>query len=150
MSAVSLQEAKAWLRIDTGYTSDDVQIQALIDGAEAWVEKYTDHVLTARTVTFEQGCHEVYSYPLTINTNASTQPYKVDKRSLKSIISVGNSGSVSVTVGYATASAVPAILKTAVLKLVTYSYENRDIYGSELPFDVQILLNQFRRSVAFA
>lgn len=151
MSAITLTEAKAYLRgFDSSYTAEDTLIQSLIDSAEAWVEKYTDHVLSQRTEILEQGCHEVYSYPLIVDKDASTGSYSVDKRSLKSIISVSRGANVSVKIGYATPSAIPGAIKTAVLKMVVYLYENRDVYTSELPFDLQILINQYRRSIAFA
>lgn len=142
--AVTLQQAKSYLRVD--FNTDDALIETLISTAEEWVSKYTNHILNPRTDTLDVGCHEIYDYPLSYTAGDN---FKVEKRSLKSIFEV-KSGSVSLTVGYTSYADIPKTLITAVLKLVTYLYENRDIYTSDLPFDVQMLINQYRRSIAFA
>lgn len=144
--AITLQEAKDWLRVDDN--ADDTLITGLISAAESWVQTYTNHVLNPFTMTVGDGCHEVYDFPL--NVTAHSGSYEVEKRSLKSIFSVSKGSTVTISVGYATPALIPKDLITAAKKLITYMYENRDTYSAELPTDVQVLINQYRRNIAWS
>lgn len=145
--AVSLATAKAWLRVE-GNTEDAV-IQLSLDAAISWVEQYTDHILVKRDIVLSDGCHKVYAFPRVIKS--SVGKYKVDGSlsSLSSTFYVPTDSSVTLTIGYNSDLEVPATLKTAVLKLTTYLYENRDAYPAEMPIDIQILINQFRRNIGW-
>lgn len=146
MSLITLSEAKAWLNVDETFTADDTLIQGCIDAAEQWVSKYTNHVFGASDVVISKYT-EIYDYPVVVKS--ATGDYNLETCSLKTVVCPDRGAEVTVTVGYAALGLVPAPLVAGAKKFITYLYENRDIYPTELPFDVQILVNQYRRSYAF-
>ncbi|MEI2271824.1 head-tail connector protein [Sphingobacterium sp. ML3W] len=143
--AITLQQAKNWLRID--FDDDNDLIQSLISTSEEWVQKYTCHILNPSIQVLEgTGCDvEIYEYPF--NVTGSVGNYKVDNRSLKSVFHIPVGSSVTLSIGYQSLNNIPAPLITACLKLITYMYENRDSYSIGIPIDVQGLINQYRRGL---
>lgn len=146
MSLITLSEAKAWLNVNETFTADDTLIQGCIDSAEQWVSKYTNHVLGQSELVISKYT-EIYDYPVVVDS--ATGDYNLETCSLKTVVCPERGVDVTVTVGYSDLSDVPAPLVTGAKKFITYLYENRDIYPAELPFDVQILINQYRRNYAF-
>lgn len=141
LDVISLQSAKDYLRVD--YSDDDAIITRLINTAVDKIEQYTNYKLYERSVTYNMyGCElEIYDYPITLNTSLRT------KQNVLSVTVFGREGDViSATVGYGIGGVVPDALKTACYKLIAYLYENRDVYEVMLPLDVQMLVNQYRRS----
>lgn len=141
MSAVTLQQAKDYLRID--FDEDDTLIQGLIDAAEDWVSKYTNHVLSPTTKVYESGCYEVFDYPFVLTGGSC-----VNTHATSTSFTVPSGETATAQVGYATANDIPPVLLLAVKKLVVYMYENRDVYQSGMPNDVQLLINRYRRFIA--
>lgn len=144
MGVISLAQAKKYLHIDTAFTEDDNDINRFIDTAEQWVEQYTCYVLSPRVMTLGAGFHDVYKFPI---NSVSNPTYLVCSSSLSSTYNVPFGHSLALNVGYTSSSDVPPLLLSAVLKIVQYLYDNRDMYEAGLPTDVQILLNQFRRGL---
>ncbi len=144
MASITLQQAKDWLRVD--FDDDDDLIESLIESAEQWVENYTCHVLSPRDIVLNgTGCAQsVYEYPINTSTVVG------NTYSLFTDFTIPNGQTAVVNVGYTSSALIPKPLITAVKKLVAYSYENRDTYTAELPTDVQVLINQYRRSVAWS
>lgn len=146
MATVTLQQAKEWLRVD--FDDDDDLIQGLIDAAEGWVETYTCHVLSPKDVVLKgrNGVCSDYCYLYPINNIPEEVVYET--YSLFTQIYLRKGESTTINVGYTNVADIPKQLLTAVKKLVTYWYEQRDVYTVELPNDVQILVNQLRRAIA--
>lgn len=146
MAAVTLQQAKEWLRVD--FNDDDDLILGLIDAAEGWVETYTCHVLSPKDVVLKggsRGCiNDVYLFP--INSVPEGVTYSV--YALCTSFNLRRDEDVTINVGYTNVADIPKQLLTVVKKLVVYYYEQRDVYTVELPNDVQILVNQLRRAIA--
>lgn len=134
------------MNVDETFTADDTLIQGCIDAAEQWVSKYTNHVFGATDRVISKYT-EIYDYPVAVKS--ATGDYNLESCSLKTVVCPNSGVNVTVTVGYADLGNVPAPLVAAAKKLITYLYENRDIYPTELPFDVQVLVNQYRRNYAF-
>lgn len=143
LDVISLEEAKADLVVD--YPDKDNDIKRYIATAVAMVENYTGYMLYERETVYNVpycGYVEVYNYPLTLPDG-----FKSISRSLSTVVYGDNS--VTATVGYSSKEAIPSPLIDAAMKIVTYLFENRDIYTAGLPIDVQLLLNPYRRSATF-
>lgn len=145
MSAVSLTLAKQYLRIDADYTAEDELIQLMIDAAENEVEVYTSHVLTQRDYTLVgAGCaQDIYFYPIA----DIAEDVKHHTYALYTSFDLKRDVSTTFKVGYASYEDIPKQLITAVLKQVTYQFENRDIYEAALHTDVKAMINQLRRAI---
>jgi|SRR5690606_12880526 len=76
LTLVSLDEAKAWLKVD--YTEDDAIITMLIKSAYNWAEKFTNSSILERTlkVTLETTC-------------ANKNPYRLPYGPVQSVVSAG-------------------------------------------------------------
>lgn len=124
---------------------DDEIVQRCINSAIGYVEQYTDYALTEKEVTvYTGGCGtvDIVTYPFTV----STADVKVKRRALSSILSYKPNSEVVLNVGDWGTETIPPQLIEACYKLITYFYENRDMYKWDIPTDVQMLLNPLRRS----
>lgn len=150
LQAVSLEEAKVALAID--FPDHDTLITQLIGTAVSMVEARTQHYLYERTESlYLRGHGEFYHYPLKINRVENEDSVAVEYRAIPySLYSkvktyADTPSTVNATIGYASAEAIPGPLKTAVLRLVVYLFENRDIQTVEMPTDVYMLIRPFVR-----
>jgi hypothetical protein len=155
LDVISIQQAKDWLQIDQSYVLADAEIEACIVAAVDWVERKTDYKLYARNEVFtSNGCEIItYSYPVndvTAEEGSVAVSVGVYTSSAKTVISASKGVKVTVNVGYANVNEIPQSLVMAVRKLITYFNENRDMYALEIPNDVQMLINPYRRSVGIA
>lgn len=149
---ISVQQAKDWLQVD--FPDEDPAILRLINSAVQWVEKYTYHYLYARTITkYTRSCqtgfpeYPINSFSVTDKTDTPLDPQPTPYYgATKTYVTCPVQSKVVLQVGYSTLNAIPSPLVEAVYKLITYLYENRDAYGTTLPIDVQLLINQYRRS----
>lgn len=142
LDIISLEQAKEFLVVD--FDDRDAEITRHIKSAIGYVEKYTNYMLYERAITYTiQGCSlEIYDYPLMVSTQVDRVYVNV-----LSTTYYGKSGTVlTATVGYTNVDLVPEQLIEAAYKILTYLFENKDIYTAGLPWDVQMLLNQYRRS----
>lgn len=154
LDVISIAQAKSWLELDDADDTDlNTEITGLIKAAVAWVEMYTSHRLWERDVVIVNSkCEQsVGWYPITIKTVKNTSnedvEYKTYVMPTKLRIRCPYNSTITVTVGYASAAEIPGPLIEAAKKIITYLYENRDIYGSQQPTDVQMLINQYRRAI---
>lgn len=144
LDVISLADAKDSLVVD--YPDKDAEITRHIKSAVALVEQYTDVYLYERPRTYALlGCSlEIYDSPLTFT---GTVPTKTKQQAL-SIIVYGKSGDTyNANIGYSNVDDIPQNLIDACYKIITYLFENKDAYSVSLPMDVQMLVNQFRRSL---
>lgn len=142
LNVISLETAKINLVVD--YPDRDLEITGLIKAAVASIEKYTNVMLYERNKTYKiDGCSlEVYDFPLTISTTG----LKIKENVLSTTIYGSNGTSISAKVGFTSVPDDYLPLVEACNKYITYLYENKDAYSSSLPIDIQLMLNQFRRS----
>jgi hypothetical protein len=95
----------------------------------------------------------IYLYPFTIDsvTDLSSPPadvqYTVNRNPLKTLLYAAPNSVITLTTGFSDVSKIPPPLIEAAYKWLTYLYENRDSYKADLPTDIQILINQYRRSL---
>jgi len=151
LNVISLQEAKDLLKVD--FADDDAFITSLIHTAVALVEQRTNHYLYQRAITVDaRHSHEVYAYPFEIvsvtDKDLTALTYTAHPYSLMTRICLsGYYGHylLRLNVGYAEKADIPAPLLTAVERLMTYLYMHRDIQKAEMPSDVQLMLQPYRR-----
>lgn len=142
LDIITLEQAKEFLVVD--FPDRDAEITRHIKSAISYVEQYTNIMTYSRPRSYNlTGCSlEIYDYPIAFSD--------AELRTRENILSVtvsGKSGDVvSATVGYTDITLVPQELIEAAYKIITYLFENRDIYLADLPWDVQMLLNPLRRS----
>lgn len=93
----------------------------------------------------------IYSYPVMIvsvkDPNAADVAYTQVFNPLKLLIYAPPNCIITLQAGYADPANAPAPLLDACYKLITYLYNNRDMYPTNLPTDMQMLLNQYRRAL---
>lgn len=93
----------------------------------------------------------VYAYPVSITSikdqNAADAAYTTAFNPLKLLIYAPANCVITLQTGYADPASAPAPLLEACYKLITYLYNNRDMYPTNLPTDLQMLLNQYRRAI---
>lgn len=158
LDVISLEQAKNHLVVDLTDTYYDAQITGLIKTAIGLVEQYTCHYLWQRPKTYpivgNKTC--ISDYPLQIIAVSDSEGNPVSSFNLQICNGVldtcvnyyqcGNGGQIGALVGYSDVTDVPHPLIAAAYKLITYLFENKDAYMATLPHDVQLLLNQWRRS----
>jgi len=148
---VTLDEAKAWCRIDT--TDDDTTVAQLINVASAYIETASGVVCAtaSRVFQFDRFCTRLPLYRAPINSittvyytasdgtetllasNQYRLRYHLGVATLQTAYGVTFpdtecvDGAVTVTVsaGYASNAAVPEPIRTAALLLVAFWYDNR-------------------------
>ena len=138
--AVDLTLAKQHLRVD--HSDEDVLITQYINAAIAWVENYTDKLLTRREVTQEASCFGVYlplhygpapdSLSIAYTDTDEAAQTIADAKLVRDraypasswpTIDENTEIVLTYTAGY---SSVPADLDSAVLLLVGEFYDNRE------------------------
>jgi uncharacterized phiE125 gp8 family phage protein len=169
---VTLDQAKAHLRVDTG--DDDALITALISAARARAEWHTGRAFITQSWTLwldAWPCNGVIEIPLPpLQSVASVTAYAPDdsatvldaaayqidtvsspaRLTLKPNASPPvnlrriNAAAVAFTAGYGDASAVPAPVCEAILKLVANFYVNRGDVTPVTPNEVLALLAPYR------
>lgn len=144
LDVISLESAKEFLVID--FDDRDAEITRHINAAVGYIEKYTNVMMYEREVTYTMlGCSlEIYDYPISFtDTTIKTKQYVL------SVMVYGKYGDeVETTIGYSAVEDVPGQLVEAAYKLIQYLTDNHDIYTAGLPWDIQMLVNQYRRSAS--
>lgn len=152
LDVITLAEAKKELVVDADYTDRDTEITRLIKTAISWVEQYTCYRLWQRTEVFNAiGCHtDLPYYPITIDSVKDSDDedvtYTQKNGALSIVVSCPAQSVINATVGFSDVTDIPQPLVSASYKLITYLFENKDTYSVDLPIDIQLMLNQYRRS----
>ncbi len=156
LDIISVQEADNWLSLQLA--DDDIygmqEVERLIKSAVAWVERYTGYRLWQRAETIPNSkCTQmIAAYPVSVtgvkNQNGDTiTDFKTYVMPTKLRINTPYNSVITLQVGYEDPADIPGPLVEACYKLITYLYENRDTYTAQLPSDVQMLINQYRRAI---
>jgi hypothetical protein len=147
---------KEVLSVDLSDTWRDNDITRCIKTSVAWVERYTDYALYERDVTINAvGCKtEIATYPIVITgvvneDDAPVVDYKTRTQPLSITLYVPDQSVISATIGYDDVTDIPQPLISAAEKLIVYLFEQKDSYSVSLPIDIQILINEYRRSPTF-
>lgn len=165
---LSLSEVKSYLKVDSSV--DDTLIELLITSAREEAESYTNQRLMPQTITeiFNRfptdGCICLSLSPIVAITSISytdedgggqtlaAEKYVAHTQSLPPIVTLAKDQTYPTTiseaqavtvvyqVGYASAAAVPASIKNAMLKIIAANYDRREESVKRLPTDAQQLL----------
>lgn len=155
LDVISVNDVNSWLSLDLDPEDvyADREIQRLIKTAIDWVENYTSHLFYERQkVVANSKCDQSFAwYPIkTIMVTTQTDEavtFKTYAQPTKLRVTCPYDSKITLTAGYATPADIPGPLVDACYKLITYLYENRDMYTAQLPSDVQVLINQYRRAL---
>jgi hypothetical protein len=149
---VSLAEAKAWCRIDT--PDEDDLVSALIAAARLQVESETRRALVTQSWRLSLDCPRGRLIVLPVApvgeiTSATADDADIEVTVQGDAVLLPGEGYrqlvIDYTAGYGAAADVPADLKQAVLALVGYWYENRDLAAAATPVGLDRLLAGYRR-----
>jgi len=145
LDVISLADAKLNLVVD--YPDRDAEITRLIKTSVAAIERYTNVLLYEREREYQlNSCSlNICDYPIEFtDTELKTKSYPL------SVTVYGKDGDlVSATVGFDEIPDDYQPLVEACYKYITYCFANKDAYGVTLPLDIQVMVNQFRRSPTF-
>lgn len=135
--AVTLQDLKDYLNIN--FDNDDNKLERKLNAAILIVERYTNHSLVAKTISYTSNGYskQIYQYPILSITGAESVCYD----NLHVTINAKLGDIVTIQLGVSEESN----LDEAVLRIAGDLYENVEISEVALPIDVQLLLNQFIR-----
>lgn len=145
---ISITDAQSWLN-----APDTDNLKRNIESAIDWVETYTGYYLFQRTKTYQlPSCgYGISAYPIDIdtvkNTAGDTVSYYTRTGVYNTYVFAPVGSIVTATVGFVSKAQVDPILIEAAYKMLTYIYENRDIYVASLPLDIQVFLNKKRRNL---
>lgn len=161
LSVISLADAKNHLVVlnDDFY---DKQITGIIRTAVNMIEQYTGYYFYPVTKSYQitSSKTEITDFPLAITgiTDATGQPVSsfnvgISQGALATYVNywqysdcANGNASIQANVGYNDPTDIPYQLIGACYKLITYLFENKDIYTATLPVDIQLMCNQLRRS----
>lgn len=155
LDVITLEQAKIYLVMD-GINDRDEEITRLIKTAISLIEQYTSYRLFARDETvITTSCKTSIPY-FPINSKSiklenggdfAEVPYYTFKQgSLDLYVNCPVQSTILLNTGYEEATDIPEPLISAAYKIITYLFENKDAYEATIPYDVQLLLNQYRRS----
>jgi hypothetical protein len=97
----------------------------------------------------------IYLYPFTITsvTDLSSPPsdvqYTTVRQPLRTLLYAAPNSMITLQTGFALSDVgkiSPPLIDTC-YKLITYLFENRDMYNVQFPTDIQMMINQYRRSI---
>lgn len=123
---VTLQEAKAWIRVDG--TDDDLIIALLITQARMAVESYTCCSLVSKDIECIANVDSLFELPHgpidgTVKINdEDAEPSATTGTDFIKIVGVRGKVKLNYSVGY---DPIPEQLKVAVLNEIAYRYQNR-------------------------
>jgi hypothetical protein len=93
----------------------------------------------------------VYLFPFTVTSvqdvNSADVFYTVKINALKTLFYTEPNCVITLQTGYPDNTTIPPPLLEACYKMLTYLFENRDLYNVDYPTDIQLLLNQYRRHI---
>ena len=145
---ITVAQAQSWLS-----APDDTDLERLINSSINFVEQYTGHTLIGlvKTVQLPYCGYGLKQYPMEIVTvkdkNDQEIPYTTKSGVYSTYIFAPAGSYVTIDAGYETLAEIPGMLVEVAYKMLTYLYENRDIYTASLPQDFQVMINKYRRNL---
>lgn len=144
LDVITLERAKNYLRIDSGLTDDDTEIESMINAALRYIEKRTNHLVYPREVTYTGVCQvKVYDYPINSITT-DPEPFVCY---FSTFAIFPNVKTVDLNVGYETPDLVPDELIQAALQMIkVWYYESeKQVNSTLIPESVKEAMDVYRR-----
>jgi len=146
LDVITLERAKNYLRIDSGLTADDAEIESMINAALRYIEKRTNHLVYAREATYTGVCQvKVYDYPINSITT-DPEPFVCY---FSTFAVFPNDKTVDLNVGYTDADDVPDELIQAALQMIkVFYYESeKQVNTTLIPDSVKEMIDVYRRFI---
>lgn len=148
-SILPLVEVKDYLRIDADFEDDDAQIRRMIASALQYIEKQTNHYFLEQEKTYFGGDSrtvQIFDYPIV----ASSIPIDLTPLYGAGYVKFAYVDSVTLSVGYASRTEVPAGLIEAALQMIKVWYFEAEKQANTtlLPESVKEIINTYRRFIA--
>jgi hypothetical protein len=119
LDVITLDRVKNYLRLDTGFTADDVEIISMIKAACKFIELRTNHIFFAQDKVFNGLVNvQVYDYPI----NSIITPLDATVVYFATSNSYTAQTTVTLNVGYILPEDVPQELIAAALQMVKVWY----------------------------
>ena len=151
LDVIPLADAKIYLRVDDTLTEDDGSITRMINGALAYVEKWTNFLVYDRTKTYLMidGLVRVYDGP--INTLVSPLTVDTVQKNNYSVYCLGTDTiDLKLNVGCANTSDIPqGLIDVAyeIIDLMYYEHETGKTIEKDLSTLSKDILNQNKRFI---
>jgi hypothetical protein len=126
IDVISLEQAKDYLKIDSGQTTTDNEITAMINSALSYIEKRTNHIFKTRDKVYYKDCAlvqqvKVYDYPIDNSVTELDIVYKQNYAIVPTIDDV-----VTLTIGYSSVDDIPSELIDSALQLINFWFYNSE------------------------
>lgn len=150
---LSAQIAADFLRIDNPDASTLSEVESMLTGATAMIERSTGYLYGSRTKEYPvqpDGYFRIYDYPINTDLAGLTGTPEYQVKSNYTIISnPTGADSLELNVGQDDPSQYPDALGQAILQLVKHFYyesETQAVSGA-IPTQVQGIINKYRRFI---
>ena len=147
LDVISLEQAKIYLKVDSGQTETDDEITSMINSSLSFIEKRTNHIFKTREKVYYKDCAlvqqvKVYDYPI---DNTETE-LDIVYRPLYAIVPTIND-TVTLTIGYSLLDDIPNELIDAALQIIkVWFYESEKQENTSLiPLSVLQAIDVNRR-----
>ncbi len=126
---ISLEQAKLYLKIDSGQTVTDNEITAMINSALSFIEKRTQHIFKTRDKVYYKDCAlvqqtTVWDYPIN-NPEGEGFIEGIVYKTNKAIVPTVD-GFVTLNIGYTSVEDIPAELIDSALQLINFWFYNSE------------------------
>jgi hypothetical protein len=145
LDIISLEQAKIYLKVDSGQTETDDEITSMINSSLSFIEKRTNHIFKTREKVYYKDCSlvqqvKVYDFPI------QEAPTDTTVRPLYSIVPTVND-TVTLTIGYILLDDIPNELIDAALQIIkVWFYESEKQENTSLiPLSVLQAIDANRR-----
>lgn len=123
---ISLEQAKLYLKIDSGQTVTDNEITGMINSALSFIEKRTQHIFKTRDKVYYKDCAllqqtTVYDYPIDNSVSALDIVYRTNKAIVPTI-----NDYVTLTIGYTAVEDIPSELIDSALQIINFWFYNSE------------------------
>lgn len=147
LDVISLEQAKIYLKVDSGQTETDDEITSMINSSLSFIEKRTNHIFKTREKVYYKDCSlvqqvKIYDYPI---DNTETE-LDIVYRPLYAIVPTVND-TVILTIGYILLDDIPSELIDAALQIIkVWFYESEKQENTSLiPLSVLQAIDTNRR-----
>lgn len=147
LDVISLEQAKIYLKVDSGQTETDDEITSMINSSLSFIEKRTNHIFKTREKVYYKDCSlvqqvKVYDFPI---DNTETE-LDIVYRPLYAIVPTVND-TVTLTIGYILLDDIPNELIDAALQIIkVWFYESEKQENTSLiPLSVLQAIDANRR-----
>lgn len=156
MAAVTVEEAKVFMSMDSDYLLEDGLISDLIAASESWCEQYTGLSFTVKTLVKHSTKKrtELIAPAVSIESVKNMDLDEIDYMDVDGVVFTrGCEAIISYTSGYTTET-LPGPIKTAIKMMVATLHENREDFVTlrtsqtiaKVPLGITDLLRPYSRS----